>query len=96
MIKINDIKDEVYEYFYDKIKNGYLFACSTGYHAYSLISIRKENNEKIFKVRNPWNCEKYNDGTLDLLFLIKHNMKKNLEELLFVLYYLMLRHFIMN
>lgn len=62
--KTYDIKDEVYEYFYKKIRDGYLFSCQTWGHAYSLISLRKENKEIIFKVRNPWNCEKYiNDGT---------------------------------
>ena len=72
-----DIKDEVYEYFYKKIRDGYLFSCQTWDHAYSLIALRKENNKIIFKVRNPWNCEQFiNDGTFGLLSYNKAEYEK--------------------
>ena len=45
----------LYNYFYNKIKEGYLFSCATADHAYSLISILDENSDKIFQIRNPWN-----------------------------------------
>ena len=47
--------DSLYNYFYNKIREGYLFSCATAEHAYSLISILEENSDKIFQVRNPWN-----------------------------------------
>ena len=79
--KTYDIKDEVYEYFYKKIRDGYLFSCQTWGHAYSLISLRKENKEIIFKVRNPWNCEKYiNDGTFGLISYNKAEYEKKFNK----------------
>ena len=79
--KTYDIKDEVYEYFYKKIRDGYLFSCQTWGHAYSLISLRKENKEIIFKVRNPWNCEKYiNDGTFGLISYSKAEYEKKFNK----------------
>ena len=79
--KTYDIKDEVYDYFYKKIRDGYLFSCQTWGHAYSLISLRKENKEIIFKVRNPWNCEKYiNDGTFGLISYNKAEYEKKFNK----------------
>ena len=79
--KIYEIKDEVYEYFYNKIRDGYLFSCATWTHAYSLIGLRKENNQFIFKVRNPWNCEtSFNDGTFGLLSYNKAEYEKKFSQ----------------
>ena len=79
--KTYDIKDEVYEYFYKKIRDGYLFSCQTWDHVYSLISLRKENNGMIFKVRNPWNCEEFiNDGTFGLISYNKAEFEKKFNK----------------
>ena len=79
--KIYEIKDEVYEYFYNKIRDGYLFSCATWDHAYSLIALRKENNQLIFKVRNPWNCEtSFKDGTFGLLSYNKIEYEKKFAQ----------------
>ena len=48
------IKDEIYNYCYKKHFEGYLFASCTKGHAYSILSISKENSENIFQIRNPW------------------------------------------
>ena len=50
----NNLQD--YEIFYQKINEGNLFACSTQGHAYSILSINKDNSEIIFQIRNPWSC----------------------------------------
>ena len=79
--KIYEIKDEVYEYFYNKITDGYLFSCATWDHAYSLMAIDKENNQFIFKVRNPWNCEtSFKDGTFGLLSYNKIEYEKKFAQ----------------
>ena len=55
MIKTTQLNENIYNYIYNKIKDGYLFSCSTKSHAYSIISIINEENDKIFQIRNPWN-----------------------------------------
>ena len=48
------LENNLCDYFCRKIKDGFLFACSTEKHAYSLLSIVEENFDKIFQIRNPW------------------------------------------
>lgn len=53
-IKKHQLNEQIYNNIYDKIENGYLFSCKTENHAYSIISILKKENDKIFHIRNPW------------------------------------------
>lgn len=55
VIKNKDINKEVFEYSYNKLRDGYLFACCTLGHAYSILDITRPGPMQIIKVRNPWN-----------------------------------------
>ena len=76
--------DSLYNYFYNKIREGYLFSCATAEHAYSLISILEENSDKIFQVRNPWNyLDDDKNGDLEKFteFLNEHKNYKGIREI---------------
>ena len=76
---IKYINDRIYEYFYKKILDGFLFACNTNDHAYSLINIMKEKNDKIFQIRNPWSILSSEDEDIFNDLISNYNGYQNLK-----------------
>ena len=72
MIRTKQLDETTYDHIYNKFKDGYLFSCCTNDHAYSIISILDEKNDKIFQIRNPWSCLDDKDKEMFDLFLAKN------------------------
>ena len=83
-INIEQLKNNnrIYNFFFKKIKEGYLFSCSADCHAYSLIYIDfdKKINDKIFEVRNPWSKLSRKESNLFSEFLEDYPKYKGKRE----------------
>lgn len=81
-IEQKNFNDSLFEYCYKKIRDGYLFSCSSHGHAYSLIHILKENtkNAKIFQIRNPWDKSTYFEKKLLTAFFEDYPSFKGIRE----------------